>query len=121
MVAPRASAADHSSRISTPAPSPSTNPSRSTSNGRLEPEVDRAVMLPKLATPMEHPADSAPPVTTASHMPQEMSRAAYPIACVDAAHAVQMVSLGPRRPYRIEIAAPGAFGIIIGTRNGETR
>src|SRR4051794_10706002 len=32
-----------------------------------------------------------------------------------------MVSLGPRSPYRIEIAAPGALGIIIGTVNGETR
>ncbi|CAB4886569.1 unannotated protein [freshwater metagenome] len=41
--------------------------------------------------------------------------------CVDAAHAVQIVSFGPRRPYRMEMAAPAALAIIIGTRNGDTR
>ncbi len=82
----------------TAAPSPSTKPSRSTSNGRLEPDVDSAVMLPKLTTPTGHPADSVPPVTTASHMPHAIRRAAYPMACVDAAHAVVIVSFGPCRP-----------------------
>ncbi len=43
------------------------------------------------------------------------------MAWVPAAHAVQIVSYGPCKPYRIEIAAPAALGIIIGTRNGETR
>jgi hypothetical protein len=43
------------------------------------------------------------------------------IACVPAAHAVQIVSFGPWSPNRIDTAAPGAFDIIIGTRNGETR
>ena len=121
IVAPRRSATDHSSSISTAAPSPSTNPSRSASNGRLDPDVDSAVMLPKLATPMVQPADSVPPVTTASHIPQEIRRAAYPMAWVDAAQAVVIVSFGPRKPYRIEIAAPEALDIIIGTRNGDTR
>ena len=43
------------------------------------------------------------------------------MACVPAAHAVQIVSFGPCSPYRIEIAAPAALAIIIGTRNGDTR
>ena len=43
------------------------------------------------------------------------------MAWVPAAHAVQIVSFGPCRPHRIEIAAPAALAIIIGTRNGETR
>ena len=57
IVAPRASAASHSSRTNTAAPSPSTKPSRSTSNGLLDPDVDSAVMLPKLTTPTRQPAD----------------------------------------------------------------
>ena len=32
-----------------------------------------------------------------------------------------IVTFGPCSPKRIEIAAPAAFGIIIGTRNGDTR
>ena len=38
-----------------------------------------------------------------------------------AAQAVQIVSFGPLKPNRIEIDAPAALAIIIGTRNGETR
>jgi hypothetical protein len=43
------------------------------------------------------------------------------MACVAAAQAVQIVSAGPRKPWRIETAAPAALAIIIGTRKGETR
>ena len=38
-----------------------------------------------------------------------------------AAHAVLTVSHGPCQPQRIDTVALGAFGIIIGTRNGDTR
>ena len=48
-------------------------------------------------------------------------RAPFPMAWVPAAHAVTVFSHGPCHPYRIETAAAGALGIIIGTRNGETR
>ena len=85
------------------------------------PVDDSAVMLPKPAIDVGVLAASVPPVTTASASPQAMRRAAYPMACVPAAHAVQIVSLGPLKPNRIEIDAPAAFAIIIGTRNGETR
>ena len=43
------------------------------------------------------------------------------MAWVPAAQAVQIVSFGPCSPKRIEMAAPAALAIIIGTRNGETR
>ena len=121
IVAPRPTACSHSSSTSTAAPSPNTNPSRSTSNGRLTPVVDSAVMLRNPASAVIVAADSAPPVMTASQRPQAISRAALPMAWVPAAHAVQIVSFGPCRPHRIEIAAPAALAIIIGTRNGDTR
>src|SRR5487761_2665404 len=66
-------------------------------------------------------AASAPPVTTTSQRPEEMRRAALPIAWVAEAHAVTTVSHGPRKPNRIEIAAAPALDIIIGTRRGDTR
>ena len=114
-------ACSHSSRISTAAPSPMTKPSRSTSNGRLTPVVESAVMLAKPASAVIVAADSAPPVATASQRPQAIRRAALPMACVPAAQAVAIVSFGPCSPKRIEIAAPAALAIIIGTRNGDTR
>ncbi len=98
MFAPRATADSHSSSMNTAAPSPRTNPSRSGENGVLTPLELSAVMLPNEARPIGPPALSLPPVAHASIMPQAMRRAAYPMACVDAAHAVVMVSLGPRRP-----------------------
>ena len=69
IVAPRASAAFHSSRTSTAAPSLITKPSRSASNGRDTPEFDSAVMLRKPAIPVMVIAASLPPVSAASHRP----------------------------------------------------
>ena len=48
------------------------------------------------------PACSVPPVTTASAMSQAIRRAAYVSACVPAAQAVQIVSVGPAEavPHR---------------------
>jgi hypothetical protein len=62
----------------------------------LRPLDDKAVMLPKPASATGVPAASAPPVATASQRPQAIWRAAYPMEWVEAAHAVQMVSFGPR-------------------------
>ena len=53
--------------------------------------------------------------------PTRSAGLAYVRACVPAAQAVQIVSFGPRNPNRIDTAAPGALAIIIGTRNGDTR
>ena len=98
-----------------------TKPSRSTSNGREMPLLESAVMLAKPATPVGVIAASEPPVITASQMPSEMRRAALPMACVLAAHAVTVDSHGPRQPNRIDTVAAAALLIIIGTRNGDTR
>ncbi len=43
-------------------------------------------------------ADSAPPVITASQRSHAIWRAAYPMAWVEAAQAVQIVSHGPCNP-----------------------
>ena len=51
IVAPRASAIDHSSSTSTPAPSDITKPSRRTSKGREWPVDDRAVMFAEAGHP----------------------------------------------------------------------
>ena len=47
--------------------------------------------------------------------------AASTSAWVPAAHAVLTVWHGPCQPQRIDTVALGALGIIIGTRNGDTR
>ncbi len=96
IVAPRRSAADHSSRTSTAAPSLMMNPSRSASNGRDTPVDERAVMFPKPASAVSVIDASAPPLSTASQRPLVINRAALPMACVLAAHAVVVVSHGPR-------------------------
>jgi hypothetical protein len=69
-----------------------------TSNGMLMPALDSAVMLVKPAMPVGVTHASAPPVAIASQRPHAMSRAAYPMECVDAAHAVTTVSFGPCSP-----------------------
>ena len=50
-----------------------------------------------------------------------MSRAASPIACALAAHAVEMQRFGPVQPNCIATVPAVAFVIIIGTKNGLTR
>ena len=70
IVAPRASATSHSSRMRTAAPSAITKPSRSPAKGRETPRGDMAVMLVKPGhadgTVM---AASVPPATTTSQRP----------------------------------------------------
>src|SRR4051812_18306577 len=118
MSAPRATADSHSSSTRTAAPSLMMKPSRSASNGRETPTLDSAVMLANPATEVVVIDTSLPPVSIASHRPLAIKRAALPIACVDAEHAVTVVSHGPRQPYRIDSAADAPLAIIIGTRNG---
>ncbi len=98
-----------------------TKPSRSTSNGLEMPSEEKAVIFVKPAMELPVNADSVPPAITTSHRSEAISLAALIIACVPAAQAVQVFSAGPLKPYFIETAADAAFGIIIGTRKGDTR
>src|SRR3954463_12006407 len=77
MRAPRAVARSYSSRISTPAPSPTMKPSRSLSNGRLARSgsslrVDRARSAPKPPMPIGVIAASEPPAIITSGGPRLM-------------------------------------------------
>src|SRR3954452_14565481 len=126
MRAPRATARSQFSSSSADAPSPITNPSRSASNGReacsgssLRPL--RAVMRAnaEIATGVIH--DSLPPVITTSDVSSRMRRAASPIACALAAHAVEMQRFGPVHPSCMATVPAVALVIIIGTRKGLTR
>ena len=121
IVAPRASATSHASRISTPAPSAITKPSRVAANGSLTFRDDIAVMLVKPARLVGVMAASLPPAATTSQRPLAIHMAASTSAWVPAAHAVLTVWHGPCQPHRIDTVALAAFGIIIGTRNGDTR
>ncbi len=98
MVAPRAVAVSQSSSTRAPAPSAITKPSRRKSKGRDTPTVDSAVMLAKPWVPTGVMAASELPVSTASHRPVAIMRAALPTEWVPAAQAVTMVSHGPCQP-----------------------
>ena len=75
-----------------------TKPSRLTSKGMEMPLVDRAVMLEKPAMLVGVMAASAEPATTTSQRPVATSRAPLATLWVPAAHAVTVVSQGPRKP-----------------------
>src|SRR5215212_2682750 len=127
MVAPRARACSRSSRIRAPAPSPMTKPLRRASNGREASAgrslnlVARAVIWAKATSATWTKADSAPPATMAVASPWPMAWKARPMAWLEAAQAVVVVKLGPRRPSFIAIWPAAAFGISWGTVKGETR
>ena len=120
IVAPRASATSQASSTSTAAPSAMTKPSRSAANGCDTPRLDIAVMLVNPARLTGVIEASAPPASTTSQRPLATHIAASTRAWVPAAQAVLTVWHGPCQPKRIETVALGAFGIIIGTRNGDT-
>src|SRR5450759_1034987 len=95
MRAPRAFASSMSSRISAPAPSPRTNPSRVRSNGRdtvLIGWPGRGVPMPRmLVKPMwtsSKMGDSDAPVMTAVQSPRLITSAASPMAVVPIDQAV---------------------------------
>src|SRR5438067_1683409 len=113
-----------SSRISTPAPSPTMKPSRSLSNGRLafcgsSLRVDSARIAPKPPMPIGVIAASDPPAIITSAAPRRMISNASPIACADAEHAVQVAELGPFAPKRIETWPAARLMIAEGMKNGE--
>ena len=125
--APRASACPSSSITSMPAPSPMTKPSRALSNGRdarvgwsLKPVdiVRAAAKAPRLTRSMQA---SAPPHTATSASPARIRRAASPMACALAAHAVTGAPSGPRKPWRIEMWPAAILARKLGTVNGDSR
>ena len=82
------------------APSPSTNPSRSRSNGRLARvgaslRVESAVSRLKPVTPKGWIMLCVPPESITSASPRRTISAASPMAWLDAAHAVRQLRLGP--------------------------
>src|SRR6266851_396878 len=124
MRASRRRARSSSSRMSTPAPSPTTNPSRSLSKGRLARSgsslrVESARNAPKPPIPIGVIAASDPPAIMMSASPRRMISKASPIACADAEHAVQVAVLGPLAPYRIDTWPAARLMIADGMKKGE--
>ena len=122
-VAPRFSACSSDSTTTTPPPSPRTNPSRVTSNGREADSgsslrFDKAPMFASAAMPIGTTGASDPPVRTTSHSPDRMSRSASWNAMTDVAHAATWVMTGPVSPHSIESSAapiePDSAGIANG-------
>ena len=96
-----------SSRMTMPAPSPMTKPSRSLSNGRLalfgsSLRVESARIAANPPTPIGVIAASDPPAIMTSASSRRMISNASPIACADAVQAVQVARFGPRALKRIE-------------------
>src|SRR5262245_19630257 len=124
MCAPRRRANSYSSRISTPAPSPTMNPSRSRSKGRLARSgsslrVDSARSAPKPPMPIGVIAASDPPASITSASPRRMISKASPMAWADAEQAVQVAEFGPRAPKRIDTCPAARLMIADGMKKGE--
>src|SRR6185503_17719813 len=124
MRAPRAVANSCSSRISTPAPSPTMKPSRSLSNGRLARSgsslrVESARSAPNPPMPIGVMAASDPPAIITSAAPRLMISNASPMACADAEQAVQVAEFGPLAPNRIETWPAARLMIADGMKKGE--
>ena len=107
--------------MSTPAPSPITNPSRRASNGREIPVGDSACIELKLPNPNGVSVASAPPTTTASASSYWIIRSAQPIACAPLEHAETTLYIWPLSPNFIDTAAAAAFGICAGIPSGDIR
>src|SRR5262245_17520887 len=124
MFAPRAFACSYSSRISTPAPSPTMKPSRSLSKGRLafsgsSLRVDSARSAPKPPMPIGVMSAADPPAIITSAAPRRMISNASPMACADAEHAVHVAEFGPLAPKRIDTCPAARLMIAEGMKNGE--
>ena len=109
-----------------PAPSPSTKPSRSLSNGRLacagsSLRVDSAFIAANPPMPSGVIAASAPPAIIASVSPMRIDFTASPMACADVEHADTGDQFGPLHPY-LMVTSPGAMLMIIWRmKKGERR
>ena len=110
-----------------PAPSAITNPSRSRSKGLdasagfSENPVESARAAAKHPSVTRSIAASVPPQIAISASPLLISRAASPIACTPAAHAVIGAPSGPLKPCRIEIWSAAILARKEGAVNGDSR
>src|SRR5712664_319976 len=112
------------SRITIPAPSPTTNPSRPASHGRLARagsslRVESAFIEANPPTPIGVIVASVPPLIIISAAPRSIILKESPIACAEAEHAVAVAEFGPRAPYRIETCPEARFTIADGMKKGE--
>src|SRR5216684_3476664 len=124
MRAPRARAPSSSSRINTPAPSPTMKPSRSLSKGRLARcgasfLVESARSAPNPPIPIGVIAASDPPAIMTSAAPRRMISYESPIACAEAEQAVHVAELGPLAPNRIDTWPEARLMMAEGMKNGE--
>src|SRR2546426_12550422 len=108
----------------TPAPSPTTNPSRSLSKGRearwgSSLRVDSARIAAKPPTPIGVTAASDPPQIMTSASPRERTRNASPTAWAPEEQAVHGAEFGPLAPNRIETWPAARLIMLDEIKNGE--
>src|SRR4249919_1290104 len=120
MRAPRAFADSYSSSTMMPAPSPSTKPSRSLSQGRLALvgsllRVESAFIELKPATEVGVQPCSAPPAIMMSASPYWIMRIAVPMEWLDEAQAETAVKFGPLNPLRMHNWPEIMLMIVLGT------
>ena len=108
--------------MTTPAPSPMTNPSRSLSNGLLahigSSDVLSAVSAANPPTPSGVMQLSVPPAIITSASPHWMERNASPIEWEPVAHAVTTLMDFPFAPIAMDTFPAAIFVISSGTRSG---
>src|SRR5580765_309156 len=126
MAAPLLRGASSSSRMTMPAPSPMTKPSRALSNGRLARvgsllRVESARMAANPPTLIGVIDASDPPAIITSASPRRMISVASPMAWADAVQAVHVARFGPRAPKRIETCPAARLMMDAGMKNGEIR
>src|SRR6266436_1519516 len=127
MRAPRCFANSYSSRISTPAPSPTMKPSRSFSKGRLARSgsslrVDSARSAPNPPIPIGVMAASDPPAIMIVAAPRLMISNASPMACADADRHLtrREIDDGGRNEERRDLARPPLeIGSVLALDRGE--
>ena len=125
IVAPRALAWARLSSTTTPAPSPSTKPSRSLSKGRealvgSPLRVERACIAPKPDIPSGLEPFSLPPASITSTSPYAIKRAAIPIAWVAVVQAVEVARFGPFKVCLIATKPAAILTIEPGMIKGDT-
>src|SRR5581483_6760424 len=108
----------------TPDPSPTTNPSRSLSKGRLARvgsslRVERARSAANPPTLIGVTAASEPPAIMTSAASRRMISYASPMACADAEQAVHVAVFGPLAPKRIDSWPAARLMMAAGMKNGE--
>ncbi len=112
--------------MTTPAPSPITNPSRPRSKGREAPagsslRVERARIAAKPPTSETWIPASDEPAIIRSASPRRMVSQASPRAWPPVAHADETAKLGPSAPKTMDAWPAARFGIAMGMKKGLIR